>query len=38
LRDSIARALSRVPRIERETIERLAEIHFDPNYEEVAAA
>jgi hypothetical protein len=38
LRDAIARALARVPRIERETIERLAAIHFDPDhYEEVAA-
>ena len=37
LRDAIARALARVPRLERETIERLAEIHFDPDYEEVSA-
>ncbi|MGZ5308656.1 MAG: hypothetical protein ACXWDP_05635 [Solirubrobacterales bacterium] len=33
LRDAIARALARVPRIERETIERLAEIHFNPEPE-----
>jgi hypothetical protein len=31
LRDSVARALSRVPRIERETIEKLAEIYVDPD-------
>lgn len=28
LRDAVARALSRVPRIERETIQRLAQIHL----------
>jgi hypothetical protein len=36
LRDAIARALNRVPRLERETIERLAAIYIDPDYEEVA--
>jgi hypothetical protein len=37
LRDSIARALSRVPRLERETIEKLAEIHFNHEPEGVTA-
>lgn len=33
LRDAIARALDRVPRIERETIERLAAIYLTPSEE-----
>lgn len=33
LRDAIARALARVPRIERDTIERLAAIYVDPEPE-----
>jgi hypothetical protein len=37
LRDSIARALNRVPRIERETIERLAQIHLNSEPEGVPA-
>jgi hypothetical protein len=37
LRDAIARALGAVPRLERETIERLAAIYIDSDYEEAAA-
>ena len=37
LRDAIARALNRVPRIEGETVERLAEIYVTPEPEELLA-